>query len=289
MEPRQGAASSRLSRRRSLRTYGSVELPSFSRMNYSLRAYPLAEQVLPAWACLFGINDRTLYRILFYAWIAQGGNKTIVIDAGPPPGEEDFQVLARACERVGPECVFRRLNTLRAVLSESGITPESIDCLLITQPITYHSGGLIPDFFPKAKVYMSRAGFLEYLLDKPGHPPRDCYFTESTWKFIHRLLNEDRLHLVDERTEVDEGIFFETTGGHHPGSAAVTLSTSKGTVGILETAFVARNIEQERPIGVAEDVAVCRRAIRRYKGECDLLLAIHDEGILERFPQGIII
>jgi len=257
-------------------------------MKYSLRAYPMAEQLLPGWACVFGVNDTSLHRIVFYTWIAQAGDTTIVIDAGPPPDEDDFQVLATACERVGSECVFRKLNSLETVLMDARVAPDEVNYLLITQPITYHSGGLVREYFPRARVYMSRAGFFEYLLDNPGHPPRDCYFTERTWRFIHQLLNEDRLRLVDEPTEIVGGVFFETTGGHHPGSAAVKLITSRGRVGILETAFIERNIEQGRPIGVAEDVAACRLAIRRYKVESDLLLAIHDDTIMERFPAGVI-
>jgi glyoxylase-like metal-dependent hydrolase (beta-lactamase superfamily II) len=257
-------------------------------MKYSLRAYPMAEQMLPGWACLFGVNDTSLRRIVFYTWIAQGDGKTIVIDAGPPPGATEFEVLATACERVGPGCVFRRLNSLETVFSEAGVRPESIDFLLITQPITYHSGGLLAEYFPRAEVHMSRAGLFEFLLDKPGHPPRNCYFTEPTWAFLYRLLNEDRLQLADGSTDVAPGVGFESTGGHHPGSAAVKLKTGRGTIGILETAFVAANIDQERPIGVAEDVAACRRAIRRYKTESDLVLAIHDDSIMDRFPGGVI-
>jgi uncharacterized protein YfeS len=83
-------------------------------------------------------------------------------------------------------------------------------------------------------------------------------------------------------------LFFETTGGHHPGSAAVTVKTSEGTVAILETAFVKDNIDNEVPIGVAEDTAVCRRVIKRFKQQCDLVLAAHDNTILDRFKDGII-
>src|SRR2546426_6163353 len=107
-------------------------------MKYSLRAYPLAQQLLPGWACLFTVNDTNLHRIVFYTWIARAEGRTILIDAGPPPDEKEFHVLATACQRVGPECVFTRLNSLAGVLSESGVRPESIDYLLITQPITYH-------------------------------------------------------------------------------------------------------------------------------------------------------
>ena len=60
---------------------------------------------------------------------------------------------------------------------------------------------------------------LELLLDNPGHPPRGFYFTEDSWQFLRKLLVEDRIQSVDKPTEVVPGIVFETTGGHHPGSA----------------------------------------------------------------------
>jgi hypothetical protein len=135
---------------------------------------------------------------------------------------------------------------------------------------------------------MPRAGLLEFLLDNPGHPPRNCYFTEDTWRYLYHLLLSERLILSDGRLEIFEDLFLEVTGGHHPGSAAVTVKTSRGLVSILETAFLSENVEQERPIGLAEDVAVCRRVIRRYKYTSDLVLAAHDNTINDLFPGGVI-
>ena len=95
--------------------------------------------------------------------------------------------------------------------------------------------------------------------------------------------HEDRLTLTDKPVEVRPGIVFETTGGHHPGSGAVRVQTADGVVGILETAFLQRNVDEVRPVGVAENVAACRQAIRRYKEECDVVVAIHDPSNAERF------
>jgi len=257
-------------------------------MLYELRAYAVAEQQLPGWACVFGTNDASFHRIVFHVWIARGGGRTALIDAGPPLGEEDFGTLREACAGMDPQCGIRRLRTLDSVLEEACLSPQTIDAVLITQPITYHTGGLAPRLFPRAKVYLPRQGMLEFLLDDPGHPPRDCYFTSETWAFLHRLLLEDRLVLPEQRVEPLEDLWLEVTGGHHPGSAAVSMPTARGRVAILETAFLAENIDQERPIGIAEDIAQCRRVIRRYRRSYDLVLAAHDGALLERFPQGVI-
>jgi ABC-type Fe3+-citrate transport system substrate-binding protein len=74
---------------------------------------------------------------------------------------------------------------------------------------------------------------------------------------------------------------FEATGGHHPGSGGVLVQTDAGRVGILETAFLQRNIEEALPVGIAEDAAQARRVIRHYREEADQVLASHDPGVVD--------
>ena len=88
---------------------------------------------------------------------------------------------------------------------------------------------------------------------------------------------------MDEITEILPGILFETTGGHHPGSAALRIDTSKGKVGILETAFLQKNIDEILPIGIAENVALCRKAIKRFRNLCDIVVADHEPANSLRF------
>ncbi|HWC00860.1 MAG TPA: hypothetical protein VG672_29340 [Bryobacteraceae bacterium] len=255
-------------------------------MKYSIRAFPVAELPAPGWECFFGRNDVSFHKLIFHVWLIQGGGKNILVDAGPPPDDADFSVLRDACRSIDPRSTMVRLRTLDAVFAEAGMHPEQIDLLLITQPITYHTGGLSGNLFPHATVCLSRAGMMEFLLDNPGHPPKNCYFTESTWAAMHRLLLEQRLVVTDGPIQILEDLWFETTGGHHPGSAAVKVNTAKGVVGLLETAFLQENIEKELPVGVAENVSLNRQIIRRYKRECELALAIHDNALFERFPGG---
>jgi hypothetical protein len=93
---------------------------------------------------------------------------------------------------------------------------------------------------------------------------------------------------VDEPTVIAPGIQFETTGGHHPGSAALQIATQEGVTGLLEAAFLERNVADGLPIGIAEDAALCRRVINRYRRECDQVIALHDPANAERFPASVL-
>lgn len=143
---------------------------------------------------------------------------------------------------------------------------------------------MTPSLLPNATFFASYAGVRELLLCPPGHPAPEYYFTDRSWTSLRRLAIESRLRLVDEPTQIVPGVSFETTGGHHPGSAAVRVQTSQGVIGLLETSFLQADLESGTPIGIAEDIATCRNAIRRYRAECDQVVAIHDPSNVARFP-----
>src|SRR4030095_7974096 len=115
---------------------------------YKIAAYPLAELPVPGWECFFGRNDPDFHRLIFYTWVIDGNGKTIVLDSGPPPDEENFVKLREGCQRVDIRSELRRIDFLDTVFHKATILPEAIDVLLITQPITYHTGGLLDRYFP---------------------------------------------------------------------------------------------------------------------------------------------
>jgi glyoxylase-like metal-dependent hydrolase (beta-lactamase superfamily II) len=254
---------------------------------YKLRPIHVATLPVPGWECFFGKHDLNFYDLYFYVWLIEGNGLKGLVDTGVPIDPEDLKALDVGCQSVDPKSFFSDVRTLDRVFREEKIAPDEIDFLLITQPITYHTGGMTRELFPKAKVYISLTGFNEFILDNPGHPPRDLYFTKRNWDVMRDLTIQGRLILTDGPTEVAPGIIFETTGGHHPGSAGVKVDTARGVAGILETAFLQKNIEDERPIGVAEDAARCRREIRRYKRECAVVFADHEPSIIKNYPKGL--
>lgn len=255
-------------------------------MSHRIRAYPVGTLPIPGWEAFFGVNDQEFHDLVFYVWIVDDGETVTLVDAGLPADARDLDDLVTACQAVDPRCIFRDVQPLADVLSDAGLIPDDIDAVVLTQPITYHTGGLDPELLPRARVVVPKAGLLEMLVDPPGHPSVDMYFTESAWAFLRQLAIEGRLVVTDGPFEVVPGVRMETTGGHHPGSASITISTAEGDVILLETAFFERNVREGTPIGIAENAARARAAIADAKATGARVLALHDPGNATLFPAG---
>lgn len=252
-------------------------------MIHRLRAERAAILPAPGWALVLGDNDAGLHDLHFYVWVVTDGETVGLIDAGLPLDPADTAALGATNAAFGDDVGFREVRTLPEILDGLGIAPADVSFVAITQTVTYHSGGIDAELLPNATFYLARPGVLELLVDPPGHPAPEFYFTERSWASLRTLAIEGRLRLVAEAAEIVPGVTFEVTGGHHPGSAAVLVQTEAGLVAVLETAFVQRNLDTGSPIGIAEDAAAARRAMRRMSERADAVVAIHDPGNGARF------
>lgn len=245
-------------------------------MFHALTACPVAVHEVPTSKVFFGRDDDETRELTFYVWIVRGERGVGLVDAGLPPHDDDLAALRSTG-------VYRDVVPLAEALAAHGLTPADVDWCCVTQTVTYHTGGVLPELLPRAQVFIARAGLMELLCDPPGHPPTEFFFTARSWAYLRELAVEGRLRVVDEPTEVVPGVTFETTGGHHPGSAGVRVATADGLVGILETAFLQENVDAEIPVGISEDVARCRREIKRWKRTCDVVLADHEPTLAARY------
>src|SRR5437588_691299 len=123
---------------------------------YRLKACPIGVLPVPGWECFFGRNDTTMHDLTFYVWIVRAKGVIGLIDAGLPESPRDLQALDAANQKVDKRCIYRNVVSLKSLLAREKFGPNQIDFVAITQPIAYHTGGLVQEYFPRARVYMSR-------------------------------------------------------------------------------------------------------------------------------------
>ena len=252
---------------------------------FRLQALVAGIHKAPRWAVLFGDpRPAVLDDLFFHVWVVTDGETVGLVDTGLPFDEQERHELSETARPSGDDAVFRDVRLLPDLLADANLSGSDVDFVAITQTVTYHTGGIDPDLLPRARFYVPRAGVLEMLVAPPGHPQTQFYFPARGWAGLRQLSIEGRLHVVDDPTEIVPGVTFETTGGHHPGSAALRIQTERGITGLLETAFVQENLDTGTPVGISENVAVSRSVIRRYLSECDEVVAIHDPANARRFP-----
>jgi len=105
-------------------------------------------------------------------------------------------------------------------LAAKGYAPGDIPIVVLSHLHYDHSANV--DLFPQAHVILSRREW-EYAA-KPH--PKDLFIP---WK-IRELLEDYRVTLVDEATDIAKDVHFFLAPGHTPGSSAVSLKTEEGTV-----------------------------------------------------------
>lgn len=219
----------------------------------------------------------------FVVWSIRTDDGVCLVDTGLPRGE-DFAHLDDMNSGGEDRWRFRDVRSVGEALDDLGVAPAEVDAVLLTQLVTYCSGGLEEGLFPHARIVLARAGLEEYLAGGVGHPPTSLYVTPGGWRAIGEAAAQGRLDVVDRRHRVVPGVEFVVTGGHHPASASVRVSTDDGRgIALMETAFLQENVETSRPIGIAESAADARRAVVEARSEGFEIVAMHDPRHRERF------
>src|SRR5438552_4896194 len=110
-------------------------------VRYELQACRIATMPIPGWEIFFARNDVNLYRLNYYVWIVRGNGLRGLIDTGLPIDKTERERLTDVCREVDPQCVFSEVVPLNQLYERCNLKPDLIDFVLLTQPITYHSGG----------------------------------------------------------------------------------------------------------------------------------------------------
>ncbi len=81
------------------------------------------------------------------------------------------------------------------------------------------------------------------------------------------------------------GIRVKWTGCHHRSSMAILLETKDGIVSYTDAAFTMRNITENIPIGIAEDIYECLDAYEYLRRVSKIIIPAYDPENTIRYKQ----
>ena len=211
----------------------------------------------------------------FWMVVIRGGNKTIIINTGPPGDLTPLNAAWKEAIDERSQMVRRDDERPEAALARIGLKPGDIDYVLIT-PLQAYATGNIP-LFKNAQICLSKRGWIEdfHAPKHKMHIPRKLRIPDDVLHYLD-IEAPDKLRLLEDEEDVLPGIRAFWTGVHHRSSMAFVIESAKGKIVVSDSFFTYKNIEQMIPLGIMESLDECMRAYGRIKKEADILLPLYD-------------
>jgi hypothetical protein len=256
-------------------------------MNYTLRMLRTGtiEVPYPEVYWMERFDDWT--RLEFQIGVIQGGGKIGVVNTGFP---EDISTLAKGWrDYLGNRAILERPDAWKTetALQSVGVDPAKVDFVIITPLQLYATGNL--RLFPKAEICISRRGWVQDVLAPtyPHHVPRQgCIADEDLFWLLGE--NEGHLRLLADVEEILPGLTCRWAGVHHRSSMLVEVQTAKGLAILSDCAFHFANVEEQRPLGIAESIIEAHAVYLDIKARADHFIPLYDPLIHQRYPGGIV-
>lgn len=225
--------------------------------------------------------------LCFQMAIVKYADKIILINTG---FADDIADIAKAWkDYLGPRAILHRPDSskIMSVLQTENIEPEEVTHIIITPIQLYATGNL--HLFKNAKICFSRKGWIEDIMAPtyPHHVPRQGCISNQ---HLHWLLNENNANMVlmDDVAEILPGITCKWIGVHHRSSLMVEINTAAGLVGISDCAFHYSNVEDGRPLGIAESIIEAHAAYKYIREQIKIFVPLYDPLVQQRHINGVI-
>lgn len=221
-----------------------------------------------------GVTDSRSIDIAFTVWVARGGGKTVLVDAGFY--RDKFIQQWKPRDFVKPsEAIERGL----------GIKADLVTDIIVSHSHWDHMDGV--DLFPNARIHIQKDEYEYYIgpagevLHRGGVDPDDAKMMAA--------LKDARVTLVNgDAQEILPGITVYTGGKHTFASQYAAINTRRGTVVIAsDNAYLYENLEKHLAIAQTVDAESNLKAQTRMlqlAASPSLVVPGHDPAVFERFP-----
>ena len=242
---------------------------------FSINVIRTGESEVPAPEVFWMEGWNQWEKLSFHALLLRNNNMNFLINTGLP---SDLSERNRAMVDFGGDrCIFRSSDITRE-LKRLGVEPSDVNGISFTPLQDYTTGGI--PLFQNAKIYLDRRGWTEDIVAPRvrKHQSRNLFIPEQNLR--HLMFDAwNRVILFDSMFtySIAPGLAVMWVGCHHRSSLAFQISTRSGNVIFSDCSFKRRNLEENIPIGIAENTLECLDAYSRFSGKGTFLSAYDPE------------
>lgn len=255
-------------------------------MTYGVRILHLGFGEVPGPEVYWMSDWDQWYRLAFQAFLIEGEGVRALVGTGP--AQDLSEMNARWAGFLGERAAFQREDGqwLPDQLSAHGLALEDITHVLLTPLQLYTTANA--DRFPRAQICLTRRGWTHF--HSTHRHPHDDRWTSIPPQVLSYLTHDawDRVRLLEDEDEIAPGLRTWWTGSHHRASMAVEAESTAGVVTITDAYFTERNLREDHPIGICENMYEALDAQARVRRVADHALTLYDEGQLERYPDLVV-
>ncbi|WP_436700762.1 hypothetical protein [Nocardioides sp. BYT-33-1] len=256
-------------------------------MSFGVRILPLGTGEVPGPEVYWMSDWDQWYELAFQAFLVEGDGVRALVGTGPA---RDLTAMNEGwASFLGERAAFRREpgQWLPEQLAALDVPLDSITHVLLTPLQLYTTANVLA--FPDAQVCITRRGWTHFHTShRHPHDDRDtsllpevvAHLTGPAW---------DRVRLLADEDEIAPGLRTWWTGSHHRASMAVEVDTPAGVVTITDAYFTERNLREDHPIGICENIYEALAAHDRVRRTADIALTLYDAGQLDRYPDGVVV
>lgn len=227
------------------------------------------------------------HTLAFQAVLIESKSVKALISTGP--AQDLGPMNAQWASFLGERAAMRRSSGqwIPELLSSVGVSTQDITHVLLT-PLQLYTTSNIP-LFENAEICMTERGWTHFHRTK-RHPHDDRWSCLAP-DVLHYLTHEawDRVRLLGDEDEVVPGLRTWWAGSHHRASMVVEIETAEGIVTVTDAYFTRRNLDENRPIGICENIYEALSAYDRLRRVSDIPLTLYDRGQLVQYPGGIVV
>jgi glyoxylase-like metal-dependent hydrolase (beta-lactamase superfamily II) len=223
----------------------------------------------------------------FQVGIIKYGHHTILVNTGFP---DDITGISKAWkDYLGDRAILQRADDqkMSSILEKENINPDDVTHVIITPIQLYATGNL--HLFKNAKICFSRKGWIEDIIAPtyPHHVPRQGCLSDEHLQWL-MVENNNNLLLMDDVHELLPGLTCKWIGVHHRSSMLIEVTTASGLLGLSDCAFHYSNVEDGRPLGIAESVIEAHTAYKYIRENIKTFIPLYDPLVQERHQHGVV-